>query len=186
MGAKGPAGGQLARLRPGRQRRRERTATPARSPASRLPSSAISSASGSAAAITPAKTCINLLVDGKVVRTATGHDSNQMRQDAFDVRELQGKTARLEIVDKANGPWGNIGVGPIVFTDQPARPSATNSPTSGTMALALLEPRRTTGATAAVDRRRYRRGGLRCRSAAGRAEQPAGSRSCIGGRSPGR
>ena len=68
----------------------------------------------------PGKTCINLLVDGKVVRTATGHDSNQMRRESFDVREIQGKTARLEIVDNQTGSWGNIGIGEIVFTDRPS------------------------------------------------------------------
>ena len=45
-----------------------------------------------------------------------------MRRDALDVRQLQGKTARLEIVDRETRPWGNIGVAEIVFTDKP--PSA--------------------------------------------------------------
>ncbi len=84
------------------------------------------------------KTCINLLVDGKVVRTATGHDDNRMRREMFDVRPLQGKSARLEIVDKATGPWGNIGAGPIVFTDH--RPNLGEDHDRGTVALALLEP----------------------------------------------
>ena len=98
----------------------------------------------------PGKTCINLLVDGKVVRTATGHDSNQMRQDGFDVRKLQGKTARLEIVDKATGAWGNIGVGPIVFTDH--RPDKGGEQHDcGTLALALLEPVEADQATPALD-----------------------------------
>jgi uncharacterized protein (DUF608 family) len=83
------------------------------------------------------KTCINLLVDGKVEKTATGHDDNRMRHEVFDVRSLQGKSARLEIVDKATGPWGNIGVGPIVFTDH--RPNLGEDHDCGTLALALLE-----------------------------------------------
>lgn len=87
----------------------------------------------------PGQTCINLLVDGKVVRTATGHNSNQMRPDGFDVARLQGKTARLEIVDKATGAWGNIGIGPIVFSDRrPAKGDEQHD--VGTLALALLEP----------------------------------------------
>ena len=87
----------------------------------------------------PGETCINLLANGKVVRTATGHNSNQMRQDGFDVSKIQGQTARLEIVDKAKGPWGNIGAGPIVFTDhRPTKGDAHHD--VGTMALALLEP----------------------------------------------
>ena len=87
----------------------------------------------------PGKACINLLVDGKVVRTATGHNNNRMRQDAFDVHGLQGKTARIQIVDKATGPWGNIGGAEIVFTDRP--PAKTDqSDDLGTMALVLLDP----------------------------------------------
>ena len=88
----------------------------------------------------PGQTCINLLVDGKTVRTVTGHDNNRMRQDGFDVREFQGKTARLEIVDKATGPWGNIGAGPIVFTDRkPAKLDEHHD--MGELAFALLEAR---------------------------------------------
>jgi non-lysosomal glucosylceramidase len=85
----------------------------------------------------PGETGINLLIDGKAVRTATGHDNNRMRQESFDVRKLQGKTARLVIFDKAKGPWGNIGAGPIVFTDH--RPVRENFD-RGTLALALLDP----------------------------------------------
>jgi uncharacterized protein (DUF608 family) len=87
----------------------------------------------------PGKTCINLLVDGKVVRTATGHNSNQMRRESLDVRKFEGKTARLQIVDNATGPWGNIGIARIVFTDQPAAKLA-DQPDFGTLAMALLEP----------------------------------------------
>ena len=114
----GPAGRQFARLRPGQERCQSATAGPARSPAGRSRSSAIIIRFWIGGGNHPGETCINLLVDGKIVRTAAGHDSNQMRQEGFDVRKLQGKTARLEIVDKATGPWGNIGAGPIVFSDR--------------------------------------------------------------------
>jgi hypothetical protein len=99
----------------------------------------------------PGETCINLLVDGKIVRTVAGHDSNQMRQEGFDVRKLQGKTARLEIVDKATGPWGNIGAGPIVFTDRRPTKGDENHDV-GTLALALLEPVDSDQATPALDK----------------------------------
>ena len=42
-----------------------------------------------------------------------------MRRDAFDVREFQGKKARLQIVDEATGGWGHTTVDQIVFTDRP-------------------------------------------------------------------
>jgi uncharacterized protein (DUF608 family) len=67
----------------------------------------------------PGQTCLNLLVNGQVVRTATGHDANRMRLDFFDVRDLEGKQAQLQIVDQATGGWGNIGVDDIIFADTP-------------------------------------------------------------------
>ncbi len=65
------------------------------------------------------RTCVNLKVDGKVVRTQTGFSSNQMRPAEFDVEEFLGKTAQLEIVDQQKGGWGNIGVDHFVFQDGP-------------------------------------------------------------------
>lgn len=65
------------------------------------------------------ETCLNLLIDGKVERTATGHNSEALRLMAWDVTSLKGKTARLQIVDSATGPWGHINVDHIVMTDEP-------------------------------------------------------------------
>jgi uncharacterized protein (DUF608 family) len=85
------------------------------------------------------KTCVNLVVDGKVVRTATGRDNNRMERQSFDARPFQGKQASLEIVDAESGPWGNIGVGKIVFSDRPlATGPLEELPDYGTMGLALL------------------------------------------------
>jgi non-lysosomal glucosylceramidase len=100
----------------------------------------------------PGKTCIDLLVDDKVVRSATGHNSNQMRRDGFDVRNLRGKTARLAIVDLETGAWGNIGLAEIVFTDKPLTPALAmeEQPDFGTMVLGLLEPQAGDAAAAAV------------------------------------
>lgn len=65
-----------------------------------------------------------LLVDGEVVRSATGHNKNQMRTDFMDVAALRGKQAQLMIVDAARRGWGNIGVDQIVFTDSAPKPDA--------------------------------------------------------------
>lgn len=87
----------------------------------------------------PGETELRLLVDGAVVRTATGHNSNQMRKAAFDLRPFAGKTAKIEIVDRATGPWGHIKVGRIWQTDHPNRGRLDpKDPQAGTMALALL------------------------------------------------
>ena len=85
------------------------------------------------------KTCLNLVVDGKVVRSETGRDNNRMALAAFDVRDLEGQDARIEIVDAESGAWGNIGVGRITFSDRAiSTGKLEDQPDYGAMALALL------------------------------------------------
>ncbi len=99
----------------------------------------------------PGKTCLNLLVDGKVVASATGHNDNRMRRECFDVSGLAGKTATLQIVDTVQGPWGNIGIDAIVFTDEvPSNKRFESLPGLGTMTLSLLEAAEGDLASAAV------------------------------------
>jgi len=87
-----------------------------------------------------AKTCINLLVDGKVVLSATGANDNKMKPLTWSVRRWAGKTARIQAVDQEVGGWGNIGFDYIVFSDQPDTPPGplAEQPDFGTMGLALL------------------------------------------------
>ncbi len=99
----------------------------------------------------PGQECMNLLIDGAPVRTATGRDNNRMRIDHFDVREFAGRTARLQIVDAWTGGWGQIGIDEIVVTDSPEtdlRPIA-ERPDFGTMLIGAVDPQgRATGAAA--------------------------------------
>ena len=65
------------------------------------------------------KTCMNLLVDGEIVRTATGDNTQSGGSEALDwnswsVADLIGKTAILKIVDDYTGGWGHINVDQIV------------------------------------------------------------------------
>lgn len=65
---------------------------------------------------------INLLADGKVIRTATGPNdrpggSETLRWASWDVSDLGGKTATIEIVDQATGGWGHINVDNIEQSD---------------------------------------------------------------------
>jgi len=62
----------------------------------------------------PGRTCMNLFVDGKLVRTVMGHGSNTLRLDGWDVTELVGKTAQLQMVDAHTGGWGHILIDHIV------------------------------------------------------------------------
>jgi sucrose-6-phosphate hydrolase SacC (GH32 family) len=68
------------------------------------------------------KTCLNLLVDGKVARTATGPHTTPgggetLDSQSWDVSEFAGKEAVLEVVDQATGGWGHILVDQIVESD---------------------------------------------------------------------
>ena len=68
------------------------------------------------------KTCMNLLVDGSVVHTASGGNtrsggSEELELAFLDVRNLFGKTVVFQIVDAATGGWGHINVDQIVQSD---------------------------------------------------------------------
>ena len=73
------------------------------------------------------KTCMNLIVDGKTVRTVVGpalkNDKNEEVLDwhSWDVAELAGKQATLEIVDDRSGGWGHINVDHIFLSDEPRK-----------------------------------------------------------------
>jgi uncharacterized protein (DUF608 family) len=85
------------------------------------------------------KTCVNLRIAGKIADSATGANDNQMTLRYFNVQNLLGKTAAIEVVDDMGGSWANIGVGRIFFTDQaPQTENMEGLPDYGTMGLALL------------------------------------------------
>lgn len=70
----------------------------------------------------PGETCIHLLVDSRVVRTATGPNkkpggTERLDKAAWDVGDLAGKRAQIQIVDQATGGWGHINIDQIVQTD---------------------------------------------------------------------
>lgn len=66
-------------------------------------------------------TCVNLLVEGKVERTATGADDEKLDWHAWDVRDLKGRRAQIEIADRHTGRWGHINTDHIVLAGAPAR-----------------------------------------------------------------
>jgi sucrose-6-phosphate hydrolase SacC (GH32 family) len=78
------------------------------------------------------KTCMNLVVDDKPVRTATGPNTEPggrelLEPQSWDVADLAGKTAHIEIVDNASGGWGHILVDQIVFSDKRAATMRANA-----------------------------------------------------------
>jgi sucrose-6-phosphate hydrolase SacC (GH32 family) len=66
-------------------------------------------------------TCINLLVNGKVVRSATGWNSDRLTPASWDVRPLAGQEAQIQLIDEASGGWGHLNVDRIVQTERPER-----------------------------------------------------------------
>jgi non-lysosomal glucosylceramidase len=65
------------------------------------------------------RTAVNLLVGGQVVRTATGRNTERLEPHNWDVRDLLGRRARIEIVDRESGGWGHVNVDQIEFRDSP-------------------------------------------------------------------
>jgi fructan beta-fructosidase len=70
----------------------------------------------------PDKTCMNLLLDGQVVRTVTGPNtasggSEALELGLWDVKDLKGKMVAFQVVDDARGGWGHINIDHIVQTD---------------------------------------------------------------------
>jgi len=69
------------------------------------------------------KLALNLLVGGKIVRTATGPNdkaggTEALAPDSWDVIDLAGKMAVIQIIDNATGGWGHMNVDHIVQTDK--------------------------------------------------------------------
>ena len=87
------------------------------------------------------ETCINLLVDGETVRTAVGKNLEHLEWHNWNVRDLEGKQARIEIVDQASGGWGHINIDQIELTDRPRTADSgplESLPDFGSMGLAVL------------------------------------------------
>lgn len=68
------------------------------------------------------QTCINLLQDGEVVRTAVGPNtvpggSEQLDWQSWDVSDIAGAIVRIQIVDQATSGWGHINIDQIIQTD---------------------------------------------------------------------
>ena len=56
----------------------------------------------------PGVACVNLLVDDKVVRTATGRNDDILEWVAFDVTNYVGRTARLQVLDTSTAAFDYI------------------------------------------------------------------------------
>ncbi len=72
----------------------------------------------------PGETCLDLVVNGSVARTATGPNdrpggSERLDWASWDVSDLAGREAVLRVVDRRAGGWGHINVDHVVQSDRP-------------------------------------------------------------------
>jgi fructan beta-fructosidase len=65
---------------------------------------------------------VRLIVDGEVVRTATGPEAGQLNWQTWDVSEFAGRDVRFQVHDDATGGWGHLTVDHLVLGAEPAQP----------------------------------------------------------------
>lgn len=68
----------------------------------------------------PDPTAVNLVVNGKVVRTTTGQDGEALDWTHWNVADLAGQKAQIQIVDDNTSGWGHINADQFVLADAPA------------------------------------------------------------------
>ena len=66
----------------------------------------------------PGKTAVQLLIEGKVVREATGANDLTLREIVWDVSEFKGKSGVIRIIDNDVGPWGIIAADHFIFSTE--------------------------------------------------------------------
>ncbi|MFF7771487.1 GH32 C-terminal domain-containing protein [Streptomyces massasporeus] len=67
------------------------------------------------------ETSVNLIVDGQVVRSATGANSETLDWASFDLRPYAGKKAKIQIVDMNTAGWGHVLADRFTAADAPAK-----------------------------------------------------------------
>ena len=87
----------------------------------------------------PEKLVLEILLNGKVVHSVTGSNSNDFKFQIHDLTPWKGKELRLRLTDNAAGPWGSIGIDQVVLTDSAGPPLKLESLRDwGSMALAII------------------------------------------------
>ena len=63
-------------------------------------------------------TSFNLVVGGQIVRSATGNESETPTWQGWDLTDLQGQQATLQVVDDNTGGWGHLLLDQVTFADK--------------------------------------------------------------------
>lgn len=69
----------------------------------------------------PGKESVNLVINGKIVRSQTGNNSGGLQWKAWDVSDYRGMMANIEIVDMETEGAGYIYADHFMICDEPAR-----------------------------------------------------------------
>ncbi|NQT11419.1 MAG: hypothetical protein HQ582_01635 [Planctomycetes bacterium] len=67
------------------------------------------------------RTCVDLLIDGAAVQSVCGKQSEQLAWATFDLADLQGKKAKIQLVDKESDNWGHLLADHFVLSDEPIK-----------------------------------------------------------------
>lgn len=96
------------------------------------------------------ETCMNLVVDGKTVLSATGKNANDFEEVSWDVQKFIGKNAHFVIVDTKTdgGAYDHIMIDDIEFVNPgirtPAKPRGNGEKGFGNMAISVMDSKATT------------------------------------------
>ncbi|ULQ54021.1 GH116 family glycosyl hydrolase [Flavihumibacter fluvii] len=87
------------------------------------------------------KTCINLVVNNTIEKTATGNSEESLRDVSWEVKAFKGRQAYLEIIDNETGSWGHINLDEITFSNLPAKEKffPEGHPYFGNIALSVID-----------------------------------------------
>lgn len=65
---------------------------------------------------------VNLVVDGQVVRSSTGNNSETLDWASWDVKKFAGRQAQIKVVDNNRFGWGHILADEFIASPRPAEP----------------------------------------------------------------
>ena len=86
----------------------------------------------------PGTACVNVVVNGSVIGSVTGTDSEPLKSRIINLSQYQGQTATVQIVDNAQGSWAHLNVDYLVLTDQPPTAVFDRIPDQGSFAITAL------------------------------------------------
>lgn len=67
----------------------------------------------------PQTTVVKLFINGKIVETAVGDQTEKLVEKVWDMKKYKGKKAMIQIIDQNTGSWGHILADQFILTDNP-------------------------------------------------------------------